>query len=441
MIILYLIIAIVYCLIFEEYIYVDFTAKYTLITISTYLVSNVLYFRKKKNIINFEFFFAISFFAACFLTYFILEEGVGFAFFAFSTKPISLVRGIALAMTGYHFYLCGLLRAKEINPINLNNGKQWLNISRSAANWANWICLLTFCCFLAMGGMSVLYIYSGEIERENANIGLLLYWILTYSVSIFTSFASVDFNASKSVWFNILKLNKLFLINSTIIVVFLFISGYRSQLMQIVLPLFICYNVFIKKISIKVFFTILLCGMALMIVIGMTRSGEGIENNVSTIHYFRDFNAANASLGFFVDEVERKGITGGSNYIQQALSIVPFLQSIIGNFVDFNSFALPSSRFYTGAFDKESGFGTNIIGDIYYTFGLMGVVIIMYIVGLFCSSLSSLKNKYIFLMYLIFTGNSIFMARVELLYVVRMLALGCILLYVVNLMSKKKYIL
>ena len=60
--------------------------------------------------------------------------------------------------------------------------------------------------------------------------------------------------------------------------------------------------------------------MALMIVIGMTRSGEGIENNVSTIHYFRDFNAANASLGFFVDEVERKGITGGSNYIQQALS-------------------------------------------------------------------------------------------------------------------------
>lgn len=109
--------------------------------------------------------------------------------------------------------------------------------------------------------------------------------------------------------------------------------------------------------------------------------------------------------------------------------------------VDFNSFALPSSRFYTGAFDTESGFGTNIIGDIYYTFGLMGVVIIMYIVGLFCSSLSSLKNKYIFLMYLIFTGNSIFMARVELLYVVRMLALGCILLYVVNLMSKKKYIL
>lgn len=98
---------------------------------------------------------------------------------------------------------------------------------------------------------------------------------------------------------------------------------------------------------------------------------------------------------------------------------------------------MPSSRFYTGAFDTESGFGTNIIGDIYYTFGLMGVVIIMYIVGLFCSSLSSLKNKYIFLMYLIFTGNSIFMARVELLYVVRMLALGCILLYVVNLMSKR----
>ena len=437
MIILYFIIAIVYCLIFEEYIHVDFTAKYTLITICIYLVSNVLYFRTKKNIVNFEFFFAISFFIACFLTYFIIEEGAGFAFFAFSTKTISLVRGIALAMIGYHFYLCGLLQTKKIEPANLINSKQWLSISKSAADWANWICLLTFCYFLAMGGMSVLYIYSGEVERENANIGLLLYWILAYSVAIFTSFASIDFNGSKSVLFNILKLKKLFLVNSIIIIVFLLISGYRSQVMQIVLPLLICYSIFVKKISIKAFFTILLCGLALMIIIGMTRSGEGIENNVSTIYYFRDFNAANASLGFFIDEVERNGITGGSNYILQTLSVVPFLQSIMGNFVDFNSFALPSSRFYTEAFETGSGFGTNIIGDIYYTFGLVGIVIIMYIVGLFCSSLSSFKNKYVFLMYLIFTGNSIFMARVELLYVVRMLAFGCILLYVVNLLSKR----
>lgn len=438
MIILYFIIAIVYCLVFEEYIHVDFTVKYMFITICTYLVSNVSYFRKKKKYIYFELFFAISFFLACFLTAFILEEGAGFAFFAFSTKPISLVRGIALAMIGYHFYLCGLLQTKEIGLVDLNNDRQKLSISRSVAYWANWICILTFCYFLAMGGMSVLYIYSGEVERENANIGLLLYWILAYSVAIFTSFASIDFNGAKSILFNILKLNKLFLVNSIIIFLFLLISGYRSQLMQIVLPLLICYSVFVKKISAKVFFVILLCGMILMVVVGMTRSSEAIEKNVSIIYYFRDFNAANASLGFFVDEVERNGITGGSNYILQALSALPFLQSIVGNFVDFNSFALSSSRFYTESFGTGSGLGTNIIGDIYYTFGLVGVVIIMYIVGLFASSLSSFKNKYIFLMYLIFTGNSIFMARVELLYVVRMLALGCMLLYVVNLISKKK---
>ena len=69
-----------------------------------YLASNILYFWKKKNIVNFEFFFALAFFCACFLTYFIIKEGEGFAYFTFSSNP-SLVRGIALAMVGYHCYL------------------------------------------------------------------------------------------------------------------------------------------------------------------------------------------------------------------------------------------------------------------------------------------------------------------------------------------------
>ena len=192
------------------------------------------------------------------------------------------------------------------------------------------------------------------------------------------------------------------------------------------------------------FFTILIAGLVVMVVIGMTRSGGDVESNVTTLYYFRDFNAANASLGFFVDEVSRNGITGGSNYIPQTLSIVPFLQSIVGSFVDFNNFALSSSRYYTGVFDTESGLGTNIIGDIYYTFGLIGVIFIMFIMGRFCSYLSNRKNKYIFLMYLIFTGNSIFAARVELLYVVRLLTWGCIILFaitiVARIMTNKKYI-
>ena len=459
MILLYAVVAIIYCLIFSEYIQVDFNIEYTLTTIGVYLISNILYFRKKKNIVSFEFLFALTFALACFLTYFIVEEGGGFAFFAFSSNPKSLVKGIALAMIGYHCYLCGLLSFKrqriktfkrhkvkilkkhKVKFLKRQKVKTFIGNEEPIytkpimASLANWTCLMVFMFFMATGGMNVILMYSGDIDREDANIGTLLYWILSYSVAVFVSFSSAKFSKSRNVLSNTLKLNKLFLVNTVIIIVFLLLSGYRSQAMQIIIPLLICYSIYVKKISAKIFFMILIVGMVIMVVIGMTRSGGDVENNVTMLYYFRDFNAANASLGFFVDEVSRNGVTGGSNYIPQTLSIIPFLQSIVGSFIDFNYFALPSSRYYTGVFDSESGLGTNIIGDIYYTFGLVGVISVMFIMGMFCSYLSQKKNKYVFLMYLIFTGNSIFAARVELLYVVRMLTWGCIILFAITIVA------
>lgn len=436
MILLYIAIVIVYSLIFGEYINVDFNAKYTIATIGVYLVSNLLYFRNRRNIVSFEFLFALIFAFSCFLTYFIVEAGSGFAFFSFSSNPKSLIKGIALAMIGYHCYLCGLLSFKrEVNENNNSNCVE-VHVRPIMASLANWTCLIVFAIFIATGGMMVLEMYAGNVDREDANVGTLLYWILAYIVAIFASFSSVKFSNKGNILSNVLKLNKLFLLNSAIIITFLLLSGYRSQAMQIIIPLLICYSVYVKRISAKMFLIILTVGMIVMILIGMTRSGGNIESNVPTLFYLRDFNSANASLGFFVDEVNRNGITGGSNYIPQSLSIVPFLQSIVGSFVDFNSFALSSSKYYTGAFNTESGLGTNIIGDIYYTFGLAGIIIIMFILGRFCSYLSTQKNKYVFLMYMTFTGNAIFAARVELLYVVRMLTWGCMLLFAISIVEK-----
>lgn len=433
----YLIISIVYGLIFYGYIDTKFDLLYTLVAIGVYLTSNILYFYKKKNIVNFEFFFALAFFCACFLTYFIIKEGEGFAYFTFSSNPSSLVKGIALAMVGYHCYLCGLM------SINTNCKSQEFNIdslrmSRNAAFWSNIICILTFCIFMIFGGINVLHIYSGEASREGDYIGVLVYWVLVYSVAVFANFSSMNFNNSKGLIANLFSLDKLFIINTLIIAIFLLMSGFRSQAIQVILPLLICFGVFIKQIPARNVFLILICGMVLMMIIGMTRSGSEFESDLSYITYLRDFNAANSSLGFFIDEVERKGVTGGSNYIPQVLSIVPYLQSITSNIVDFDTFATPSSRYFTWNFDSGSGLGTNIIADIYYTFGFVGVVTLMFILGRMCTVLSTYKNKYYFLIYIIFTGNAIFSARVEFPYVLRMLAWGCLFLFAVDFLSKPK---
>lgn len=101
--------------------------------------------------------------------------------------------------------------------------------------------------------MNVLLMYTGDIEREDANIGILLYWILAYIVAAFASFSSVHFSKSANVLLNVLKLNKMFFINTILVVAFLLLSGYRSQAMQIIIPLLICYSVYVQKYQQKCF--------------------------------------------------------------------------------------------------------------------------------------------------------------------------------------------
>lgn len=431
----YISVALLYSVIFFCNCNIKFDLFYTLISICIYVISNVFYFCRRKSIINFEFFFCLAFFVASFLVYFITEIGEGFALFVFSSNQSSLVKGIALAMIGYHCYLCGLLSIKQINK-HINDGIEYMpRMNICSAKIANCMCLLAFFLFLYMDGINLLGRYKGD-SGGNLYLEGLSYWVITYSVAVYASFSSARFCGSKSIIYNLFCLNKLFLVNSVIIISLLLISGYRSQVMQVVIPVLICYNVFVKRLSSRSFLLILTGGLVLMIVVGMTRSGDQLEKEYSLISYLKDFNPANGALGFFVEEVDHNGITGGSNYMPQTLGIIPYLQSLVGAFVDFNSFASPSSRVYTSAFDTESGMGTHIVGDIYYSFGFIGVILIMFMLGKFCRWLSISRSKYAFLMYIVLTGNSVFAVRVELLYAVRMLAWSCFLLYLINMLSK-----
>ena len=68
------------------------------------------------------------------------------------------------------------------------------------------------------------------------------------------------------------------------------------------------------------FFMLLTVGMILMIVIGMTRSGGNIESNVPALFYLRDFNPANASLGFYVDKKMNLSITSKDEFYKSFLN-------------------------------------------------------------------------------------------------------------------------
>lgn len=236
----------------------------------------------------------------------------------------------------------------------------------------------------------------------------------------------------------------LFYINSLLFVVPLLISGLRSVALQLLIPLVMTYGIMIKRInSIKVF-VLILAGYTFMVYIGLTRSGDvggdlGKDSLFLTFVY--DFVSANGANSFLIDYVDKYGTTGGSNMILQAASIVPFLQSIILLFISKDAFAPNSSKLFTESFmdSSQGGLGTALIGDIYYSFGIVGVVLLMFLIGLVVNKLSRAHNSpYAMSLLIVLAGNALFAPRVEYCYILRSLSFTIIFLYLILLVSHNR---
>ena len=71
----------------------------------------------------------------------------------------------------------------------------------------------------------------------------------------------------------------LFYLNTALLVIPLVISGYRSNAVQLIIPMILMYSLAIKKLSFKKIALMLVGGYLVLFVIGMTRSGGHIEDS------------------------------------------------------------------------------------------------------------------------------------------------------------------
>ena len=101
-----------------------------------------------------------------------------------------------------------------------------------------------------------------------------------------------------------------------------------------------------------------------------------------------------------------------------------------------NIFGSPSSIVFTHEiFNRyDSGMGTNIIGDLYYTGGILCVLILMYFLGWIVKRTSNTKNRYAILLLLCLVGNSVFMPRVEFFYIARTCSFSIIIYWFMNVL-------
>lgn len=420
--------------------------KFFIITSILFLIMNICYLYKyrRDQLICFEFLFAITFFLCSFLTPYIYPLLDNFQGRIFVATNYNTFRVYCIAFIGYCAYMFGLCYIKDINQNRTSAIWYRYSFNNASCQYSNILCFIFIVLFYLTGGSRLITLYSDLASDLNQRYGAwgeyMVYAMYAYTLSIVINFSKIGpYTTSLMAFFK--NLPFLFYINSLLLVVPLLISGLRSSALQLLIPLIMMYGISIKRISSIKVIALVLAGYIFMVFIGLTRSegtGGDLGQDSLFLTFVYDFVSANGANSFLINYADTYGITGGSNMILQFLSIIPLLQSIILFFFSKDTFAPNSSKFFTDSFmdSTQGGLGTALIGDIYYTFGLIGIIILMFLIGLLVNKLSRAHNSpYAMSLLIVLSGNALFAPRVEYCYILRSLSFIIIFLYIILFVS------
>ncbi|MEG1854775.1 MAG: O-antigen polymerase [Acinetobacter sp.] len=407
-----------------------------------YFAVSVLYLwiKRRKNLFCPEFILSIIFYIGSYL--------VGFAeVFDFRSiyvfDSLLVVQALSLVSIGWMFFIIGALIAKTkkteyacissySNTVVMRNIFLLLFIIMMV--WHLWV----------DGGL-LLNKYKGAVGTTSA---IHFYVIL---LSILLSYC--EFSRLKQLRVNnfrqfIKQINKIYLFSIGFIAALTFgWFGDRSSALQIIIPVMVLYYLFIKKIGLPSIFTILVTGLFLSILVKDTRQSSVFSFDVTmdVSDMVGDFISVNAATPVLIQYTDKNGFANGGNMLDQVLAIIPFAQSI---FLDPNKKLAEKSSIINSVVllgdDYYSGQGTNVVGDLYYTFGLCGVILGMMLVGWFYSYLfndvvnGNLNNQYNTIILLILFGNIIYFVRVEYTFILRSLSFGLIIYWLVSKFTGQK---
>ena len=224
--------------------------------------------------------------------------------------------------------------------------------------------------------------YSTEFESSYVNI--ILRYIIFYSIFAFC-YQYKDKRRS--------LITKAFtspVILLTIVYAGLFLLiGSRGIPMRIALFSLFTLNLYIYRFSKLQISTIIVIGAIVLTFVGIAREGTSVAGgSISSIWDLgSDLTINNRSLYVLMEYAENSGYTYGASMLINILSVIPFAQSIFLNVTHCSLTSISSGYLVTDLYFKENlsddiiGLGTNLVGDIYLSFGAIGVVVLFYILG------------------------------------------------------------
>lgn len=417
--------------------------KFIMFCGSLYLIFTIAFslLHKKKNYFDFDTIFIFVYFIATFYyPLFIhntpLVERYFIFLYYFNENYMSQAAALSLAgITSY--YIGSLSVSKKVIHRNYN-----FKVKNTKSLYI--LALISFFGYFILGGYQrMIDLYSGNENLAN-DVGLASYLFILCPSLLFVGII-LDFVKIKKCYgsFSIRNFSKFGIFTTLFIVFAMLYTGSRTLPLQLLLLLYGLYSYLFKPASLSKFFLLISIGSLMMFGIAIFR-GAFIESNAFVFSdVLSDIIGVNRATYISIEYTNQYDFSYGYSMLSSLLSPIPFAQSFFINFFGLDKYQMSSALLYTKYTLGEVnslGLGTNIIADIFFSFGTVGVFIFMFFLGVFIRKIYLRANNNIYYLTAlgIMISYSVYLVRAEYFYFLRFLLWSLVIMYLV-LNVKIKY--
>lgn len=429
--ILFAILSVIYCCMAPGEMNVSFC---TLVTV-TFLAHNIWYFATldRKNWMGFELFFGISFFFINFLFPTIIYSiDPEYGIFARSFNVMVISRSTAIAYLGYAWYLLGatsILHGRRPEPTPTS-----LSMSHGRMSLIFGLAMMSFILFMVLGGWTALQAVYADGEDLNA-VGLYSYFRVLFIIFSYLLAAFVFTIKGWRKWLYITFL--------MVCVVLLMMTGSRTFALGTVLILLVGFNNNVRRFRFWEIAIVILLGIVALYTIVVLRSKDGFSetdgtgSSIGLLGVFMDLIINNRNLYMLVDYADTHSFTWFQGLLVDIFTPIPGMAGLLPKLTGLpyemiNGGSLPT-YIELGA-DSNWGLGTNMIGEIYRSFGYVGTAFYMLMVGHLIKTtyFHSRSNVYAYVLYYILCSHAVMWGRAPFLPDLRYITWALLIVYVLS---------
>lgn len=358
--------------------HINFSMPLYVILMALYAAALICFFRikKKRNYFDFDTLFIAFCSVEHFIGFLYLNTEEFDLFFYRGIDKTIVMKGAVLAFVGMTSYMVGALSTER----NVDTIRRKATVDKQHNMIPTGVLFILFVlCY-------VIFIYFGGLTFFEAQykegVGSLLGNARIFQMqSLMTVFSNII--CAKLV-LDYLQKGKISKFGWIVFGVTAFIGtqialvGNRTLFSYLILPFLLSYFSYKKHIDFSKSAIIMCIGVLAMYAIQIIRQGSSTYST-SLFRILSDVIAPSQTFLASLEYVDKFGINYGQSFMPSIYGLIPGLATFIGDSAKVGSAEILTSYLYDGT--NNSGLGTTVIADIYLSFGFIGVVILMFMLG------------------------------------------------------------